>query len=85
MKLLSLGSIITLFTYFTSTLASPCEGPDIDACYMKIALDYALVHNPQFPFGTLIVDHTKNEISCYGVNSVKQNALLHGETSAFWK
>ncbi|KAG2202287.1 hypothetical protein INT47_010735 [Mucor saturninus] len=51
---------------------------------MKIALDYALLHNPQFPFGALIVDHTKNEISCYGVNSVKENALLHGETAAFW-
>ncbi|KAI9305860.1 cytidine deaminase-like protein [Cunninghamella echinulata] len=57
---------------------------DIDECYMKIALDYALLHNPGFPFGALIVDHTKNEISCYGANSNKKNKLLHGETAAFW-
>ncbi|KAG1143178.1 hypothetical protein G6F36_015458 [Rhizopus arrhizus] len=51
---------------------------------MKIALDYALIHNPKFPFGALIVDHIKNEISCYGANSNTKNKLLHGETSAFW-
>ncbi|KAI8647251.1 cytidine deaminase-like protein [Parasitella parasitica] len=56
----------------------------IDECYMKIALDYALIHNPRFPFGALIVDHTKNDISCYGANSNKKNKLLHGETAAFW-
>ncbi|ORX80858.1 cytidine deaminase-like protein [Basidiobolus meristosporus CBS 931.73] len=51
---------------------------------MKIALDFAKVHNPGFPFGALIVDHKKNEISCYGANSNKQNKLMHGETAAFW-
>ncbi|KAK4514703.1 uncharacterized protein ATC70_002305 [Mucor velutinosus] len=56
----------------------------IDECYMKIALDYALIHNPGFPFGALIVDHIKNDISCYGANSNKKNKLLHGETAAFW-
>ncbi|RCI04291.1 hypothetical protein CU098_006378 [Rhizopus stolonifer] len=57
---------------------------ELDKCYMRIALDYALLHNPKAPFGALIVDHTTNEISCYGVNSGKKNKLLHGETAAFW-
>ncbi|RCH90830.1 hypothetical protein CU097_009144 [Rhizopus azygosporus] len=68
--------------------AIPCnklsDTKAVDECYMKIALDYALIHNPQFPFGALIVDHTKNDISCYGANSNKKNRLLHGETAAFW-
>ncbi|KAG1401496.1 hypothetical protein G6F60_006348 [Rhizopus arrhizus] len=51
---------------------------------MKIALDHALIYNPKFPFGALIVDHTTNKISCYGVNSGAKNILLHGETAAFW-
>ncbi|ORZ16901.1 cytidine deaminase-like protein [Absidia repens] len=53
---------------------------DIDECYMKIALDYALLHNSGFPFGALIVDHTKNDISCYGANSNTQNKLLHEQS-----
>lgn len=87
MKLSYIGSIISLLTYFTNASADSCQGSDsaIDECYMKIALNFALVHNPSFPFGALIVDHTKNSISCYGVNSVKKNALMHGETAAFWK
>ena len=63
--------------------ANPCyklsDTKAVDECYMKIALDYALIHNPQFPFGALIVDHTKNDISCYGANSNKKNRLLHGK------
>lgn len=63
--------------------AIPCnklsDTKAVDECYMKIALDYALIHNPQFPFGALIVDHTKNDISCYGANSNKKNRLLHGK------
>jgi hypothetical protein len=63
--------------------ANPCsklsDTKAVDECYMKIALNYALIHNPQFPFGALIVDHTKNDISCYGANSNKKNKLLHGK------
>ncbi|CAM0138925.1 hypothetical protein VKS41_008483 [Umbelopsis sp. WA50703] len=68
------------------TDASECHGDqkNLDECYMKIALDFAKVHNPKFPFGALIVDHGSNTISCYGANSNKKNKLLHGETAAFW-
>lgn len=87
MKLFS--AAILCLAYFNSAFATDCQGLEstkaIDACYMKIALDYALIHNPGFPFGALIVDHTKNDISCYGANSNKKNKLLHGETAAFWK
>lgn len=69
----------------TATIMQPCQNLSnmiaIDECYMKIALDYALIHNPKFPFGALIVDHTKNEISCYGANSNTKNKLLHGKNS----
>lgn len=87
MKLLTIGSAILGFAYAVS--ANACKdlqnAKAIDECYMKIALDYALIHNPRFPFGALIVDHTKNDISCYGANSNKKNKLLHGEAAAFWK
>ncbi|KAI8142762.1 cytidine deaminase-like protein [Fennellomyces sp. T-0311] len=67
---------------------NPCydlkEQQEIDECYMRLALDHVLVHNPTFPFGALIVDHTTNEVSCYGANSNRKNKLLHGETTAFW-
>jgi tRNA(Arg) A34 adenosine deaminase TadA len=85
---LSLKQSALLTLGFASTANSCQELQDqktIDECYMKIALDYALIHNPGFPFGALIVDHTKNDISCYGANSNKKNKLLHGETAAFWK
>lgn len=63
---------------------NPCrdlkEQPEIDKCYMRLALDHVLIHNPTFPFGALIVDHTKNEISCYGANSNRRNKLLHGKS-----
>lgn len=67
--------------------ASDCHGDQkaLDECYMQIALDFAKVHNPKFPFGALVVDHSVNKISCYGANSNKKNKLLHGETAAFWK
>lgn len=67
-----------------ATIMQPCQDLSktaIDECYMKIALDYALIHNPKFPFGALIVDHIKNEISCYGANSNTKNKLLHGKNS----
>ncbi|KAG2226354.1 hypothetical protein INT45_000522 [Circinella minor] len=68
--------------------SNPChdltEQQEIDECYMRLALEHVLVHNPSFPFGALIVDHTTNEISCYGANSNRKNKLLHGETTAFW-
>ncbi|KAI8068398.1 cytidine deaminase-like protein [Gongronella butleri] len=74
--------------FFGFTKAEECQNlagqEAIDACYMKIALDYALIHNPGFPFGALIVDHSDNKISCYGANSNFKNKLLHGETAAFW-
>ena len=61
---------------------NPChdlqEQQEIDECYMRLALEHVLVHNPSFPFGALIVDHTTNEISCYGANSNRKNKLLHG-------
>ncbi|KAI9471042.1 MAG: cytidine deaminase-like protein [Benjaminiella poitrasii] len=80
--------ILAAELFFNIVLANNChslfEQKAIDDCYMRIALDYAMLHNPSFPFGALIVDHTKNEITCYGANSNKQNKLLHGETSAFW-
>ncbi|KAI9474200.1 MAG: cytidine deaminase-like protein [Benjaminiella poitrasii] len=80
--------ILATELFFNIVLANNChslvEQKAIDACYMRIALDYAILHNPLAPFGALIVDHTKNEIACYGVNSIKQNVLLHGETAAFW-
>lgn len=85
---LSLKQSVILALGIAATADSCQEFQDqktIDECYMKIALDYALIHNPGFPFGALIVDHTKNDISCYGANSNKKNKLLHGETAAFWK
>ncbi|KAI8333451.1 cytidine deaminase-like protein [Chlamydoabsidia padenii] len=81
-------SFLIFIIIFDMIAAQSChhlqDQKDIDECYMKIALDFAKKHNPQFPFGALIVDHTKNEISCYGANSNRKNALLHGETAAFW-
>lgn len=62
---------------------NPCrhltDQTEIDECYMRLALDHALIHNPSAPFGAVIVDHTTNEIMCYGVNSDHQNKLLHGK------
>lgn len=76
---------VVLSYTLTLVLGQPCQNlssqTEIDECYMKIALDFAFVHNPQFPFGALIVDHTKNTITCYGVNSVAKNVLLHGNVS----
>jgi hypothetical protein len=90
--MVSIKTWVTLLSFGIASVASQsgeCQGATdakaIDECYMKVALDYALIHNPGFPFGALIVDHTKNEISCYGANSNKKNKLLHGETAAFWK
>ncbi|CAO3655635.1 unnamed protein product [Mucor hiemalis] len=84
----SIPAAIIAFTYATAVYGNPCQDAEgkkaIDECYMKTALDYAKIHNPGFPFGALIVDHTKNDISCYGANSNKKNKLLHGETAAFW-
>ncbi|KAI9256186.1 cytidine deaminase-like protein [Sporodiniella umbellata] len=77
-----------ILVLFIATVFADCQNRSsqelIDECYMKIALDYALLHNPKFPFGALIVNHDKNQISCYGANSNTKNVLLHGETSAFW-
>jgi hypothetical protein len=89
MLLKSLSAIIltAAATFPLSAVASECIGDQHarDECYMKIALDFAKIHNPRFPFGALIVDHEENEITCYGANSNKKNKLLHGETAAFWK
>ncbi|GAA5797195.1 hypothetical protein HPULCUR_002574 [Helicostylum pulchrum] len=88
MKVFYIGSAILCFTLFNYVCAKVCDGLEsiraTDECYMKIALNFGLTHNPKAPFGTLIVDHATNEISCYGVNSNKKNTLLHGETAAFW-
>ncbi|KAH8549865.1 cytidine deaminase-like protein [Umbelopsis sp. PMI_123] len=88
MLLKSLSAIIltAAAAFPLSAVASECIGDQHarDECYMKIALDFAKIHNPRFPFGALIVDHEENEITCYGANSNKKNKLLHGETAAFW-
>ena len=61
---------------------NPChyltEQQETDECYMRLALNYALINDATSPFGALIVDHTTNEISCYGANSSRKNELLHG-------
>jgi hypothetical protein len=56
----------------------------VDECFMKIALDYALVHNPGAPFGAIVVDLSTHTIACYGVNSWRKNALLHGKIWVFY-
>ena len=56
----------------------------LDECYMRVALDFALVQNPNRPYGALIVDQYRNVISCYGVNRGAENVLFHGETSAMF-
>ncbi|CDH58447.1 predicted protein [Lichtheimia corymbifera JMRC:FSU:9682] len=92
---LSSASSITITTSTTAKSPSPAFGPDgsfnpcrdipmddqvaLDECYMQLALDHVMIHNPSFPFGALIVDHTTNEISCYGANSNRKNKLLHGK------
>lgn len=77
---LSLAIFIAIFDMIAAQSCNNLEDQkEIDECYMKIALDFAKIHNPQFPFGALIVDHTKNEISCFGANSNKKNKLLHGK------
>jgi tRNA(Arg) A34 adenosine deaminase TadA len=80
---------LTALSFIATVVCDPCQNlssqRETDECYMKIALDHALIYNPKFPFGALIVDHTTNKISCYGVNSGAKNILLHGETAAFWK
>ncbi|KAI9024275.1 cytidine deaminase-like protein [Phycomyces nitens] len=67
--------------------ANPCklltDQYELDACYMKAALEFGLAGNPRLPFGAVIVDHISNDISCYGVNSDRTDALLHGESAAF--
>jgi hypothetical protein len=82
-------AILAFSIFITAVTTNPCRNlynkDTIDECYMRVALDYALAHSPRFPFGALIVDHTKNNISCYGTNSSSKNKLLHGETAAFWK
>ena len=60
---------------------NPCHDltqQETDECYMRLALNYALANDATSPFGALIVDHTTNEISCYGANSSRKNKLLHG-------
>ncbi|KAI8374142.1 uncharacterized protein BYT42DRAFT_575275 [Radiomyces spectabilis] len=77
-----LWTLITA-SLFGLTLANPCadlsEQGALDECYMRSALDLALERNPRAPFGTVIVDHTTNKISCYGVNSNYHNILMHGK------
>ncbi|KAL0084106.1 secreted cytidine and deoxycytidylate deaminase [Phycomyces blakesleeanus] len=83
---------ITLLAFIVACLlqlanANPCklltDQSELDSCYMREALNFALLENPRLPFGALIVDHTTNDISCYGVNSDRKDALLHGESAAF--
>jgi hypothetical protein len=80
-------SIIFLITAFAlnlvvSTGSNPCQSLsnqlEIDECFMRIALEYGLEQNPRAPFGTLIVDHNTNSITCIGVNDNRKNILLHG-------
>lgn len=61
---------------------NPCQSlssqNEIDTCYMKIALEYGLAQNPRAPFGTLMVNHVTNTITCIGVNNNRESILLHG-------
>jgi len=56
----------------------------LDECYMQVAVDFGVSQNRARPYGALIVDTFKNVISCYGVSRGSENALFHGEMSAFF-
>jgi len=68
---------------------TPCSRCDyttqdaLDRCYMREALRFGKTLNPSRPYGALIVDSSKNTISCYGVNTASTDVLLHGEMAAF--
>jgi tRNA(Arg) A34 adenosine deaminase TadA len=57
---------------------------ELDECYMNEANNFGIAQNPARPFGALIVDQFTNTISCYGVSRGAENALFHGEISAFF-
>jgi len=56
----------------------------LDECYMQVAVNFGVSQNPARPYGALIVDNWRNVISCYGVSRGSENALFHGEISAFF-
>lgn len=66
--LLALSSPILGATFAVPGLdgsINPCrdlkEQPEIDKCYMRLALDHVLIHNPTFPFGALIVEYQERD------------------------
>ncbi|KAI8646358.1 cytidine deaminase-like protein [Parasitella parasitica] len=80
---------IAIISFVNGEISNPCqslsEKQDLDECYMNLALDLGLQRNPRAPFGTIIVNHVENKISCVGVNENDKDILLHGETVAFKK
>lgn len=75
--------IICIVSLVDGQINNPCQSlsemQDIDECYMKLALDLGLQRNPRAPFGTIIVNHVKNRISCLGVNENDKDILSHGK------
>ncbi|KAL7311106.1 hypothetical protein PS15m_008911 [Mucor circinelloides] len=80
-------NIFILFSWANGEIINPCQSlseiKEVDECYMNLALDLGLKRNPRAPFGTIIVNHEVNEITCIGVNENDKDILLHGETVAF--
>lgn len=75
--------LIITFAFSYVICDNPCQSLstqlEIDECYMNMALEYGMERNPRAPYGTIIVDHIKNTISCIGVNDNRNDILLHGK------
>ncbi len=50
--------------------------------YMQIAIQYARNTNPDWPFGTVIVDTSNGEVLIVAVNASHINPIFHGEITA---
>lgn len=75
-------NIFILISLVNGEIINPCQSlseiKEIDECYMDLALDLGLKRNPRAPFGTIIVNHETNDITCIGVNENDKDILLHG-------
>lgn len=75
-------NIFILISCANGEIINPCQSlseiKEVDECYMNLALDLGLKRNPRAPFGTIIVNHEVNEITCIGVNENDKDILLHG-------
>lgn len=83
--MLSFIFLINIFIFISlvnGEIVNPCQSlseiKEIDECYMDLALDLGLQRNPRAPFGTIIVNHETNDITCIGVNENDKDILLHG-------